>query len=453
MVILATLSEILDTMHFSQPRLPNFLARNPCRLLFLYSMVLSLLQPFVLLRLLIKSRSNPAYRQRIAERYGYNLPPCQGSVFWIHTVSVGEFNAARPLIERLLTEYPQKQFLVTCTTPTGSARIREEFSSRVVHSYLPQDLAPVWRRFMCHYKPEILLCMETEIWPNLYRKAHESNIPVVLINARMSKKSARAYRLLQTFFADIFQAVTTLVCQSKEDLQHFVELHMQAQENIVCGNLKFELAISKEQLENAKMLEKNFPPVPRWVAASTHPGEEALVLDTHKKLMAKWPGLQLILAPRHPERWPELARLCEQKGLRYDRLQNYLDQPVSETCPVVLVDRMNWLFPLFAINSISFIGGSMVTRGGHNPLEPASLGNALVQGIYTFNFSSLAKAMNEANAIREVQSPGQLFQVVDRWLSDPREMKKAGAQALAFFERTQGATDCTLDLIRKTLNT
>ncbi len=365
---------------------------------FIYSVVLYLLLPIVLLRLLLKSRSNKEYRLRINERLGWlSTEKFLGkNIIWLHVVSVGETIAAKPLIDRLLKDYPQYSLFITSTTPTGSATVKKLFADKVLHSYFPYDLPHLVRRFIAIVKPRLLIIVETEIWPNLYAICAKKDIPVLLVNARLSKKSTQRYLHIRSLVKKTLSYTKLIAVRSEEDRRHFAALGASEQQLELTGNIKFDISIDKNNLIQGKELRKQWGiERPVLVAASTHTGEDELLLKIYQQLKKSFPTLLLIIVPRHPERFNTVEQLL--------LTTDYLIQKRSDNTPflqvtdIILGDSMGEMLRWYAAADIAFIGGSLVKTGGHNPLEATAIGIPVVTGQYIFNFNDVYPLLCQKN--------------------------------------------------------
>lgn len=397
----------------------------------LYSTLLTLGLPVALLRLLWKSRKNSDYRRRLPERLARRLPQTR-QVIWIHAVSVGEFLAVLPLILRLQAN--QHSLLITTTTPTGSAMVKDKLGDSVQHCYLPFDSPTLVKRFLCCTQPMVAVFVETEIWANYLQALHKQQIPALLINARLSQKSFRGYAKLGDFSRHILACFTEVACQNKPSQRRFQQLGATA---TLLGNIKFDLTAPKDlsvkQIDLKKMLcNRDF-----ILAASTHKGEESLLLSAYQAQKNKQ---LLVIAPRHPERHTEVAALCEEKQLNWQRYSDLTCKaPLKDETLVLIVDTLGELLYFYSLADYAIIGGSFTPRGGHNPLEAALFATPCVIGQHYFNFESLINEMVSAQAII-VSSPDSVF--------TPREdLSAVGKNALDFLAKNQGALERYLELI------
>ena len=412
----------------------------------IYTALLYLLLPFVFLRLLWRSRKNRAYRRHWRRRLGWCDPIAADNVIWIHAVSVGEAQAAEPLVKQLQNAFPYHQILITTTTPTGTDRVKKLFADTVVHRYFPYDLPFAVRRFLNNVKPSLLLMMETEVWPNLLAECARREIPTLLANARMSEKSAAGYTGLGRFSREVFGGIDQVAAQSEVDAKRFVDLGVLPGRVAVTGSLKFEVRLPASILEQAEVLRRMVgSDRPVWVAASTRDGEEREVLAAHGSVLKQLPEALLILIPRHPERFNKVAQLCMKSGFSLVR-RTEGNSCLPET-QIYLGDTMGEL-PLFlAASDAAFVGGSLVKLGGQNILEAAAVGVPVAFGPHMFNFAEISRMFLERGAAEQVESGAVLGEVMSRWLSDAGERTRVGESGRALIEENRGATQRLLELV------
>lgn len=425
--------------------------------LLLYRGILWLALPFVMLRLWWRGRRDPAYRPRWQERFGfYTGPQPQGAV-WFHTVSAGETIAAAPSIRAMAVDDDNgpPPVLVTTMTPTGSEQVTALLGDAVGHCYAPYDFTFAVRRFLTEVNPRALILMETEIWPNLILEAKARGIPVMLVNARLSEKSARGYQRLSWLSRRVLECFDLIACQTAEHAQRFIELGVNADKVQTVGNVKYDLEVPADTKERAAMLGQ--PQRRYWIAASTHPGEEALVVQAHIAALESHPNLTLLLAPRHPNRAADLELLLNRSTqtvpTTWCRYGDWVTRTMPQTseCSIVLIDEMGVLMPLFWLSEVAFVGGSLVPRGGHNPIEPASLGTPVITGPHDFNFSQVYADLIAARACRRV-SETSLAPALAALLSEPETRKAMGVAAGEVVAANKGARQRTQDLITQMLS-
>lgn len=413
----------------------------------LYSLLFYLALPLVVLKLLLRGRKAPAYRQRIGERFALGLPPLKQGGIWLHTVSVGESIAAAPLVRQLQQLYPDMPITITCMTPTGSERIRSMFGDSVQHCYLPYDLPCRARKFLNLLKPRLGVVMETELWPNHINQCAQMGIPVVLANARLSERSARGYAKFPKLTAPMLAQLSGIAVQTPTEAERFLQLGACKETVQVTGSIKFDLHIDSQLFVQAGQFKADWQPQQRrvWIAASTHIGEDEQVLAAHKKLLEQQPDTLLILVPRHPERFDAVYQLCVDSGLQ--ALRRSANEPVQAQHQVLLGDSMGEMMLYYALADLAFVGGSLVEHGGHNVLEPAALGKPVLSGPHVFNFLDIIGQMREAGALLEVADADSLAATLQRLWTDEAlrsDMQAAGEQVL---KANQGALQRLLDML------
>ncbi|MFJ3008514.1 lipid IV(A) 3-deoxy-D-manno-octulosonic acid transferase [Pseudomonas fluorescens] len=413
----------------------------------LYTALFYLGLPLVAIRLWLRSRKAPAYAKRIGERFSYGMPPLQPGGIWVHAVSVGESIAAAPMIRALLQRYPQLPITVTCMTPTGSERIQALFANepRIQHCYLPYDLPCAAARFLDHAKPKLAVIMETELWPNHIHQCAKRGIPVALANGRLSERSARGYGRFSKLTAPMLAEMSFFAVQTEAEAQRFRNLGARPQTVEVTGSIKFDLTIDPQLLQRAAELRGEWQALERpvWIAASTHEGEDEVVLDAHRRLLANYPNALLILVPRHPERFNSVFELCQREGFATVRRSSGAN--VEANTSVLLGDTMGELLFLYALADSAFVGGSLVPNGGHNLLEPAALAKPVISGPHLFNFLDIAAQLREAGALAEVDDAEGLAVAVQRLFELPRDAQRMAEAGLAVMRRNQGALQRLLD--------
>ena len=421
----------------------------------LYRALLALAVPFVLLRLYWRGRRAPGYRQRVGERFGRLPPDVPSGAIWVHAVSAGEVAAAAPLIERLL-EMNDSPVLVTTMTPTGSEAVARLFGERVAHCYAPYDFCRSVARFVARTRPRALLLIETELWPNLIRQTRGTGAPVLLLNARLSARSARGYGRIRGFTQDVLSRIDWIAAQFQADADRFVQLGARRERVAVTGSLKFDQpAASPVAAEFVASLRKRLiGQRPVWIAGSTHPGEDETILAAHRLLRVDYPEALLMLAPRHPERFEAVAALADDLHLarlstiedvienqEIDSQNDGADADISSRPGVLLVDEMGRLRELFPLARMAFVGGSLVERGGHNPIEPAAVGVPIVMGPSRFNFAGVVEPFVAADCLWEVRDARSLHQALVEGFSDDAMLATAGARARAVVGASAGALE------------
>ena len=405
----------------------------------LYTLLFHLGLPLIALRLAWRSWRAPAYRRRIGERFALGLPPLQPGGIWVHAVSVGESIAAAPMIRALQARYPHLPITVTCMTPTGSERIRALFGDSVQHCYLPYDLPWAAARFLQRVRPRLAVIMETELWPNHIQQCARRGIPVVLANARLSERSARGYGRFAKLTAPMLAQLSWIAVQTEVEAERFRSLGARPACVAVTGSIKFDLQIDPELPLRAAALRAQWKAAgrPVWIAASTHAGEDELVLTAHRQLLARHPDALLILVPRHPERFGAVFELCRQAGFVTRRRS--LGEAVEPGTAVLLGDTMGELLFLYALADLALVGGSLVPNGGHNLLEPAALGKPVLSGPHLFNFLEIAAQLRQAGALGEVRDATGLAEALRQLWADGATAEGMGQAGLAVLRANQGA--------------
>lgn len=422
---------------------------------FLYTIVFYCLLPFILLRLVWRSFAAPAYARRWAERFGF-FPALITSkkVVWLHTVSVGEFLAALPMIRRLMAD-ETLHLVITTTTPTGSERVKATLGDTVFHVYAPYDVPDALARFFKRINPAVYLVMETELWPNTLAACARRNIPAILVNGRLSEKSARGYARFSALTRPMLNNLQLALIQNHVDAARFLQLGLSESRLRVTGNIKFDLSLTDDLRVRAAELKKQFinhGDKIIWIAASTHQGEDEIILDAfaevRKKAHKNAAPLMLILVPRHPERFEKVGQLCDARGFKTMRRSH---GELAADMDILLGDTMGELMLLFGASDIAFVGGSLVPNGGHNFIEPAAWGLPLLSGEHLFNFAEVSGLLKAANALDIAHNADELKNNLDNLLSDPELRKQKGENALRVAIENRGALDKTLELIKSVL--
>lgn len=412
----------------------------------IYSFVFILALPMVLLNLYMKGRQYPSYRKRWKEHFGNFDTPDVERTIWVHAVSVGEALAAVPIIKRIQKERPEFSIVVTTTTPTGAERVESMLGDSVLHLYSPYDLPWVVNRFIRKIKPRLTVIMETELWPNFIHFSRKNNIPVVVVNARLSARSANSYaRLPIPTNKLLLKPITEFACQSTGDAQRFIKLGASSDKVKVTGSVKFDLQPPSQLDTKTREMFGAWQDSPFiWVAGSTHVGEDEIVLHAHRLLLDAGVDAKLILVPRHPERFDSVAELVEQRGFKMaKRSEPY---SLKEESEVFLCDSMGEMMYCYNAGHVAFVGGSLIERGGHNPLEPASLSKPVLTGKFTFNFSDVFRNMIEAGAAKVV-SEENLFDTLMSLQKDESARKRMGKAGLKVVETNRGAITRTLKIL------
>lgn len=411
---------------------------------YLYSFLFYLALPFVFLRLLWRSRRLPAYRKRFKERLGFYSVKFDRCL-WVHAVSVGETIAAVPLINALKQRYPHLPVVVTTMTPTGAARVNAVFGDSVTHAYLPYDIPGPVSRFLKTFHPVVAIIMETELWPNLLAICKKRHIPVCLANARLSKKSALAYHRIAWLSKGMLNNIDVIAAHGQRDAERFIQLGAPISNVVVTGNIKFDLELPQDLMRRAmKLTELLGKDRFVWVAASTHEGEEEIILAAHQQLRERVPHALLILVPRHPDRFNAVAKLCEQQ---FNTVRRSQDQICTQDTAVYLGDTMGEMLLMYAVSDVAFVGGSLIKRGGHNILEPAALAKPIITGPSLFNFAEMSEQFVNANALCKVTDASSLAAQLITFSEQSIERISTGARAKCVMDANRGALGKQLALI------
>ena len=413
----------------------------------LYSLALYALLPVTIYHLVWRGFRHPAYLSRWNERYARyggerDASAVRQRTLWVHAVSVGEVAAAAALINTLLKKYPERRLVVTSITPTGSERIQALWGDRVDHVYLPYDLPGAVGRFLDRYRPAQALIMETELWPNLLFGCRDRAIPVAILNARLSERSLRGYRVLAPLVSRALRTVARVCAQTAPDGERFIALGARPDAVVVTGNLKFDVAERDDVATFVDTFRRHTGRRMVWIAASTHPEEELPVLLAHRRLRRRWPDLLLLWAPRHPERFNPVAERLRSAGLRTATRNE--DRMAGADDAAFVINTLGELPMFFGASDVAFVGGSLQDIGGHNLLEPAAAGVPTVTGPHLHNFAEIAAALREAGALQVVDSDEELGDALDVLLEDAALRSKMGEAGRALAESGRGALARTL---------
>ncbi|QNP41551.1 lipid IV(A) 3-deoxy-D-manno-octulosonic acid transferase [Lysobacter solisilvae (ex Woo and Kim 2022)] len=415
----------------------------------LYSAVLYLLAPITVYHLIWRGFRQPAYLQRWAERYAIYNEPAHAQTLWVHAVSVGEVNAAIPLVQALLRGRPDLRLLVTTITPTGSERVRALWKDQVEHVYLPYDLPGAVGRFLAHHRPIAALIMETELWPNLLFGCRDRDVPSYILNARLSARSLRGYRVLAPLVGRALRTVRAVAAQSHADARRFVRLGAREEQTLETGNLKYDVSVPDTVAAFADEFRARVAGRPVWIAASTHEQEEADVIAIHRRLRGAFPDLLLLWAPRHPERFRAVADAARSTGWPVST-RSRARWPQAEDA-VFVVDTLGELVNFYACADVAFVGGSLQAIGGHNLLEPAATGTAIVTGPHLHNFTEIAHKLAQAGALRIGADAEAVGTDVAVLLGDRPARERMAAAGRALVETGRGALARTMALLEPVL--
>lgn len=418
----------------------------------LYTLLFTLSLPLVLARIWWRGRRAPAYRERVPERLGF--APATGfsaRPIWIHAVSVGETLAIAPLVQRLLETYPQRPVLITTMTPTGAERVRALFGERVSHRYCPWDLPGFWSRFLRRTDPLLCVVVETELWPNMLHACSGRGIAVLLANARMSARSARGYARFAALTRPMLQQLSLVAAQSHADGERLLRLGLPESRLRVTGSIKFDIEPDPADIGAGAALRVQLGETrPVLIAASTHEGEDELLLRVWQRLRLDWPGLALILVPRHPERFASVAALARRYSDAVCR-RSAADTPSGDT-EVYIGDTLGEMMQLYAAADVAFVGGSFSGTGGHNPLEPAALAKPVLMGPDTFNFAQITQALSEAGGLLQVADEAGLRRVLHELIGNAERRGAMARAASRFVADNRGALDRLQRLVEDRLS-
>jgi 3-deoxy-D-manno-octulosonic-acid transferase len=402
----------------------------------IYSLFFYLLLPFAFVRLWWRGRLAPAYRQRWGERLGFFLPPAQTGGIWIHAVSVGETIAAVPMIRELLARYPHLPVCITTMTPTGSERVRALFGEQVFHVYAPYDVPDAVQRFIKRIRPRLAIIMETELWPNMVAICHHNKIPLAVVNARLSRRSARGYARILPLAKSMFSQVDLIAAQTRTEGERFVFLGLPAKNLLITGSIKFDISLPENMRVQAMQLRQTLADRPVWIAASTHAGEDEIILAAHRQLLIMFPELLLVLVPRHPERFDAVEAMILKQGLSCSRRSH---SDLSAQPQVLLGDTMGELLMLYGLADVAFVGGSLIDRGGHNMLEAAVWKLPVITGNSDFNFRAISELLIKKGALQKCDDTASLVSAVENLIANHELRAKTGAVALDVVEANRGA--------------
>jgi 3-deoxy-D-manno-octulosonic-acid transferase len=412
---------------------------------YLYNVLIYLAAPFAILAQLWRGLRDPSYRGSLSERLGFG-PPVEGPVIWVHAVSVGEVQASLGLVAQLERRHPGYRILMTTVTPTGAARVRLLFGDRVRHRYVPLDLPDAVGRFFDRVQPKLAMILETELWPNLYGECGRRGVPLVLASARISPRSVGKYRRLVPLFRKTLSHGIVIAAQSAQDAARFQSIGAPPDRTHVTGNIKFDY----RPPDGIKVLGRdwrghNAPGRPLWVAGSTHEGEESIVLDAHRRVLERLPDALLVLVPRHPQRFEAVRDLLSKRRERFTHRS--AGKAVPPSASVLLGDTMGELMTFYAAADVAFVAGSLVPIGGHNLLEPASVGCPVLTGPHNFNGEEIARLLMDAGAAFIVADTGQLAHAVVGLLEVADLRAVMGKAGEAVLDANRGALDRLLTLV------
>ena len=404
-----------------------------------------------MVRLAFRVVQNPQYLKDFSHRFGIGLPspdsPPDQMRIWIHAVSVGEVNAAVPLVQEILKIFGDAQVIITTMTPTGSERVRNVFGDSVFHCLLPYDYPGAMKRLLDRLNPGIAMVMETEIWPNMITECHRRKIPLIYTNVRMSARSCKGYKRFRALFSRVLSMVDQFAVQSNADAERIIELGAQSERVKVTGNIKFEVVLPPSVKEAAQSVRRDLGwDRPVWVVGSTHEGEEAQIIDALVTIRKDIPDILTVLVPRHPERFLAVSRLCTRHGFKtVQRSQVKSDIPIDTE--IYIGDTMGELNLILCSGDLAFIGGSLVPTGGHNLLEACAAGVAVIYGPHMFNFQEISDLVLAKGAGIQVMDTGELAEVVIRLFRDPVLRDQYGTEGETLIEENKGALSHILEML------
>ena len=410
-----------------------------------YSAALYVLAPITVYHLIWRGFRQPTYFQRWNERYASYRQSPPGRTVWLHAVSVGEVNAAAPLVDALRRSRPDLRLLITTITPTGSARVEALWRGEVDHVYLPYDLPGAVSRFLVHHAPHAALIMETELWPNLLFACRDRGIPVFIVNGRLSERSLRGYRVLAPLVSRVVRTLRAIGAQSVADGERFVQLGALPAQVVDTGNLKFDVVVPEDLDAFARRCHGMRARRPTWIAASTHEEEEVAVVQMHRALRRMHPDILLLWAPRHPERFRHAADIARNSGFQVST-RSRAQFPGADD-DVFVIDTLGELVGFYACADVAFVGGSLQAVGGHNLLEPAATSTAIVTGPHLHNFAEIARRLSDAEALRVGDDMQAVIGHIDRLLRDPDARTRMTTAAQSLVATGRGAVAKTMLMI------
>lgn len=434
---------------------------------FIYSILLFLFllfsTPYFLFRMVTKGK----YKKGLKQRLGFIPKLKDKDIIWIHAVSVGEVIAASPVIDAIRKRFPKYSFLISTVTDTGQDMARKTVSDPKEIIYFPLDFKWIVNKVLKIILPKLFIMIETELWPNFIRGAKRRKIPLAVVNGRISPGSYKGYRVIKPFLKRVLFNIDLFCMQSELDEERIISLGAPKERVHVTGNVKFdglqtEVSDRERLAEELKISSKDLV----LVAGSTHPGEEEIILDIYQKAREEYPNLRLILAPRHPERIPEVEAICKSKsfsyfkGLKYSLTMRWITSirrsqlakrrlPITDHRPVILLDTIGELAKVYSLATVVFVGGSLVPVGGHNILEPAALGKAPLFGPYMHNFVESARLLLEGKGGIQARDREELLKNILDLLKNPEKREKTGKRAQEIVKRHQGASERTVELVGK----
>lgn len=411
----------------------------------IYTLIFYLLLPFILIRGMIRSYRLSKNISRVKERLGF-LPFKTRHAIWIHAVSVGETVLAIKLIENLQTIFSGIPIVLTTMTATGSKLAQAAKMENYFHCYVPYDVPFALKNFLKAVRPQLLIIMETELWPNLVYFAAKNSIKIVLANARLSEKSFQGYQKIRFLTQPMLEKFSVIACQSQNDAERFIHLGAKKETVHVTGSIKFDLSVPDDLVKQGRLLRASWEPRRlTWIAASTHENEEEIILAAHREIQKNFPEALLILVPRHPERFREVRRLCKEKD--FHLIKRTQGKTVTPEVEIFIGDSLGELYFYYAMADVAFVGGSLVKKGGHNLLEPASLGIPVLSGPNLFNFREISEILLENGVLEIVREKNELAIAVKKYFNDTALRKNKGDRARELVLANRGALGRHLRLV------
>lgn len=411
----------------------------------IYTALLYMAAPVVFAFTAWRGVSDPAYRDRLSERFGFTRLRSTEPVIWVHAVSVGEVQAVAPMVRMLRQRYPRRALVMTTATPTGAQLVRSLFGAAVSHCYLPYDLPGAVRRFLNRTRPAVAIIAETEVWPNLFRECGRRQLPIVLASARLSQKSVRRFRWLAGLFREALAQDLVIAAQTRADADRFIAAGADPSRTLVTGNIKFDLQIPESARMQGQAMRADFARRFVWVAGSTHAVEEQILLDAHRLVQSQRSDVLLVLVPRHPDRFERVRSWLAAAGIKYAVRSK--QETVTAGTGILLVDTLGELLSFYAAGDAAFVGGSLVPVGGHNLLEPAALALPILTGPNNFNGADVARRLVESGAAKIVHTADELSTALLALCNDTALRKGMGEAALGIFATNRGAVANVMRLI------
>ncbi|WP_293748601.1 lipid IV(A) 3-deoxy-D-manno-octulosonic acid transferase [uncultured Paraglaciecola sp.] len=414
-----------------------------------YSLIWLFIIPLALCHFIYQMlRRKPGYTKARLSRYGFTQNHGNNKdVLLIHCASVGEVVAIQTLVEQLLTQNPKQSITITTNTTTGADRVKLLFADRVEHAYLPYDFPLFVTLFLKTKRPTKVLINEMELWPNLCNQCWGLSIPIFIINGRMSEKSTKTYQKFPSLFKPMFEKITGICAQDNRDYQNYLTLGVAPEKLTLTNNIKFDLTISAQDIALSQTIRTNFALEQRLliVAGSTHEPEEQILLEAYLALVTAYPQLLLVIVPRHPQRFEKVHQLLQKQNIETVLMSEA--KACKSATQVLLCDQMGKLRSIYALADISFVGGSLADRGGHNALEPAAVGVPILMGESTYNNPAICKALADSGALLSVTDAHQIESACKIWLDNPEQRKRAGEAGKQVLTDNSGAIQKTLDVI------